>query len=193
METFAGQGYTDGKIRTIAERAGVTHGTVSHHFASKRELFLLAHEHAARILVDGYNLVLVDCDTLAEELQAVLARSAEFMREQPCLTRLLVRAVADRSHPELYPLRFTVPLEQFIDGIAARGVARGELDRAGGVDFRYLLRALLWGLSIVGVDHPSARDASIHAFQRLFAATPAAPLNASTSSRTATSRRHCSA
>ena len=169
VETFAAEGYTGGQIRAIAERAGVTHGTVQHHFRSKRELFLLAHQHTAQRLVDGWEQALVNCDTLAEELDALLERSVQFLREQPAFTRLLLGALGDRSHPELRPLRFATGIEHFVDGIADRAIARGEVSSAGGEELRYLLRAMLWGLGVVGVDNEKARVASIVGFRRLLA------------------------
>ena len=99
----------------------------------------------------------------------MLDRSARFMRDQPALTRLLIRAITDRSHPDLHPLRFAAPLDHFIDGITERAIARGEIGPSDGDELRYLLRAMLWGLSIVGVDDRTRRSASIRGFQRLFA------------------------
>jgi len=53
--TFAEQGYAGATIRGIARRAGVTHGLVMMHFASKEQLFLAAvpgHRELAE-LMDG--------------------------------------------------------------------------------------------------------------------------------------------
>ena len=167
VEVFAEHGFAAGKIRTIADGAGLSHGTVQHHFRSKRDLFYAAYEHAAELLVDGYDAVLVDCQSLTEELDAVLQRSARFMTEQPWLTGLLIRAASERTHTQLHPLRFTRRLDEFIDGIAQRAIERRELTPNEGNEFHYVMQALLWGLSIVGISNETARRASIHGFQRL--------------------------
>lgn len=50
MPLFAAQGYTGPSIRQLAEAAGVTHGTLIHHFGSKRGLHEAVEAQARALL-----------------------------------------------------------------------------------------------------------------------------------------------
>jgi hypothetical protein len=90
------------------------------------------------------------------------------MAERPSLTYLTIRAATDTAQPQVRTPEMSRPLHDLIDGIAHRAVARNEIDQADAAALRALVLAMLWGLSITGVDRPDVRAASVRGFRLLF-------------------------
>jgi AcrR family transcriptional regulator len=168
IDAFGRDGFAGTNLRSIADTVGVTVGTLSHHFPSKRELFVTAYAEASRQIVDGYAQALVGASGVHDELDAMLDRSERFMAERPSLTYLTIRAATDTAQPQVRTPEMSRPLHDLIDGIAHRAVARNEIDQADAAALRALVLAMLWGLSITGVDRPDVRAASVRGFRLLF-------------------------
>ena len=168
IDAFGRNGYAGTNLRAIADTAGVSLGTLTHHFPSKTELFVTAHAEASRQIVDGYSQALAGKVGARAELDAMIDRSAQFMDERPALTYLTIRAAADTSQPTVRSPRTGKPMHDLIDGIARRAVERGELTADDAPALRAVVLSMLWGLSIVGVDRPEARAASVRGYHLLF-------------------------
>lgn len=54
VEIFGNRGYTGGSLQEIAERVGITHAGVLHHFGSKDQLLLEVLDHRDRTDVAGF-------------------------------------------------------------------------------------------------------------------------------------------
>ena len=168
IDAFGRDGYAGTNLRALADAAGVSLGTLTHHFPSKRELFVTAHAEASRQIVDGYAQALAQARGLRAELDAMLDRSERFMAERPALTYLTIRAAADTAQPAVRTRETGRAMHDLIDGIATRAVGRGELSAEHVSALRALVLSMLWGLSIVGVDRADARAASVQGFRLLF-------------------------
>lgn len=168
IDAFGRDGYAGTNLRALADTAGVSLGTLTHHFPSKHELFVTAHAEASRQIVDGYAQALAQVKGLRAELDAMLDRSEQFMAERPALTYLTIRAAVDTAQPAVRTRETGRAMHDLIDGIATRAVERGELDAANASALRALVLSMLWGLSIVGVDRADARAASVRGFRLLF-------------------------
>ncbi len=159
LASVADRGYADAGLREIAAAAGVTTGSVYHHFGGKDELVRAA--------------VLEHADLVALELQA-----ADPGRDAPADARLraLVGALASsrdqsRWHRDLgIVISIELPkvdgfqdvfvhmrpaLVNLIRGIAADGVARGDLELVPGVTVVEFADGVLAG--IVGLELMAAR------------------------------------
>jgi len=55
METFGAKGYYNGSLVKIAERVGITHAGVLHHFGSKEQLLIEVLEYRDRADVEHLN------------------------------------------------------------------------------------------------------------------------------------------
>lgn len=168
IDAFGRLGYAGTNLRAIADTAGVSLGTLTHHFPTKADLFVTAHAEASRQIVDGYAEALAGVTGVMAELDAMLDRSVQFMDERPALTYLTIRAAADTSQPSVRSAENGRAMHELIGGIARRAVERGELAADDEPALRALVLSMLWGLSMVGVDRPDARTASARGFRLLF-------------------------
>lgn len=126
-DSFAEKGYAKASLRDIAERAGITHAGLLHHFRNKDEL--LAEVLAERDSEEWhYGASQVDS---ADRLAPYLGELIRHHQKAPELMRLWIElaAAASRSdHPahDYFVERYERGRAQFTEGLQD-GVARGRL------------------------------------------------------------------
>ncbi|MFC8429468.1 TetR/AcrR family transcriptional regulator [Streptomyces sp. NPDC057253] len=148
-ESFAEHGFTKASLRDIAERAGITHAGLLHHFRNKDDL--LAAVLAERDIEERRYAEsrVPDMDHLAPYLGDMLRHH----QEAPELMRLWIELAAAASRPEhpahgYFAERYAWGRDRFAQGM--RGKARrGELHPALAPDeAATVLQAVLNGLQL---------------------------------------------
>ncbi|MFC8519367.1 TetR/AcrR family transcriptional regulator [Streptomyces sp. NPDC057257] len=148
-ESFAEHGFTKASLRDIAERAGITHAGLLHHFRNKDDL--LAAVLAERDIEERQYAAsqVPDMDHLTPYLGDLLRHH----QKAPELMRLWIELAAAASRPEhpahrYFTHRYAWGRDQFARGM--RGKAhRGELHPALAPDHAaILLQAVLNGLQL---------------------------------------------
>jgi AcrR family transcriptional regulator len=145
-EVFEEAGFDRASVRGIAEAAGVSPGTVLHHFGSKRELLYAAfHADLNDALEAACRAARHDPPEGGDRFEDRLSRLAETIfahhERRPALSRTLLRESLFAEPP--WDARFqaqTVALHQEVASLAAEAVGRGEI--APEVDLELL--ALAW-------------------------------------------------
>lgn len=89
--TFAERGYARTTLREIARRAGVTHGLITRHFASKERLFLQAVPGNR----DLHGIAAGDAETLPDRIAHAFVRRLETDAVNDPLITLLRSAASD--------------------------------------------------------------------------------------------------
>lgn len=171
LACFADQGYGSTSLRTIAERAGLTAGSLYHHFPSKQALYHAAYLYAFEVVYLSYEESVAGRGSLLAELNATLERAALVMETRQTMIAFISKSSAELSHRELRPLPQPVPWERFRDGMVRRAIERGELTEADAKLFHRVFATLLWGLSSVGLRDAAARAECIEGLKRLLAGT----------------------
>jgi AcrR family transcriptional regulator len=127
-DEFEARGFEAANLRAIAERAGLSAGTVLHHFGEKRDLL-----HAA--LFDDLEATLADAfgrmgaGTLEAEASALGRAVFGYYEARPKLSRTLLREALFAEGP--WAERFTAQARRAHEALA--GLARAEL-QAGRLD-----------------------------------------------------------
>ena len=78
VETFAVTGLARTTLRQVADAAGLTTGTLYHHYATKEALYIAAFLWAVDQLYAEYDDAIEGVDTLRERLLATLERTASW-------------------------------------------------------------------------------------------------------------------
>lgn len=128
---FGTLGYERATNNDIADRIGLTSGSIYHHFGSKAELYIVVCDHAAAMMLERLEKAIALKETFVERLVAVLDTAIELNREQPSLAHFLVNAPIDaRRHSELAEAvdRCLGGLAELFAGLVAQGIADGEID-----------------------------------------------------------------
>ncbi|MFF0085975.1 TetR/AcrR family transcriptional regulator [Streptomyces canus] len=150
-ESFAKHGFTKASLRDIAERAGITHAGLLHHFRNKDDLLaaVLAERDAEERRYAEAQVT--DMDQLAPYLGDMLRHH----QKAPELMRLWIELAAAASRPEhpahgYFAQRYAWGRDQFARGML-RKAERGELHAQLCPDHAAtLLQAVLNGLQLNG-------------------------------------------
>jgi AcrR family transcriptional regulator len=149
MASFARDGYANSTLRGIAEEAGLTAGTLYHHFSTKSDLYSAVYQNAVDVATAFSSAAVADAVTLEEQLRALLTANVHLIDKAEPAPLFIARAWVD------HPLDGTpsVPVESsarvMIDALVDAAIERGELP-ADEVDlWRPLVRAMVWGVTMV--------------------------------------------
>ncbi|MEU6548693.1 TetR family transcriptional regulator [Streptomyces sp. NPDC046915] len=126
-DSFAENGFAKASLRDIAERAGITHAGLLHHFHNKDELLA---EVLAQRDADDWRQGLAQVDDL-DQLAPYLAELIRHHQKAPELMRLWIELAAAASRPDhpahtYFAARYDHARTQFAEGIQDKA-ARGEL------------------------------------------------------------------
>jgi AcrR family transcriptional regulator len=156
LHVFAELGYRGTRLDAVAERAGVTKGTIYHYFDTKEELLLAVIEHYQAIAFERIDEILRDA-TLgeAERLKAIVRGIFARRRAGRPLLAVLIRTVPielPRVH-EQWLREGPVRLSAIIAGVIERGQKSGEFNRslAAAPAARQLVAGLL--LQLIWTQH----------------------------------------
>ncbi len=127
---FGSLGFARANINTIAERAGVSVGSMYKYFPSKDALFLSIIERAQQLLEE----ILAGIDQaegpVFEKLEAMLAMAMRFGRENPDLNRLYLACMQEEmvALSDQLPRQLEEVTSRYYRALIAAGQQSGEID-----------------------------------------------------------------
>jgi AcrR family transcriptional regulator len=130
LEVFGEQGFARARLEDVAQRAGVSKGTLYLYFDSKEKLFReMVRAKAVAALLEGAAFVQSFTGPSRDLLVAFLERKYRVLREQNLsrISRLVQSELG--NFPELahfYTHEVVLPARRLVESILARGVASGE-------------------------------------------------------------------
>src|ERR1700724_1080781 len=129
---FARNGYAATTLDAIAERAGVTKGTIYVYFENKEHLFISMVRELTKATLDTMQDLVAHhagstADLLREAFRYIYARIVEDTRRREVARMLIAEAprfpeLTDRYRDEVHG-----PCVALLDQVIARGIARGEI------------------------------------------------------------------
>lgn len=161
---FSNQGFSGATMRGIAADAGVTAMALYRYAPSKAALFEAVWEDGIADIYGDYEQVVAGRRSLLDEVEVLLDRSGELLRERPEHTRLLLRMLVEHEHPDLAAADLTVPaVADFFTKLAERSVRRGEIGRRERDHLITHLVTLLWGITAWSAFEPGSIDRAVAA------------------------------
>ncbi|GAA3841409.1 MULTISPECIES: TetR/AcrR family transcriptional regulator [Streptomyces] len=148
-DSFAERGYTKASLRDIAERAGITHAGLLHHFRNKDELL-------AEVLADRdseeWQQGLDDVDS-PDQLEPYLTQLIRHHQRAPELMRLWIELAAAASRPDhpahtYFVERYERSRAQFVDGFPDEKARARLREGVGPENAAVLFQAVLNGLQL---------------------------------------------
>jgi AcrR family transcriptional regulator len=167
---FADYGYASTSNKEIAIRAGVTPGSIYHHFASKADLFLEVHDEIQQATIKRFQCVLRDNKTLADAAEALIDELLRHHAEMPSYSKFnaVVRIEASRN-PEIGAAMDDSEWRALYSGIAKLGVSTGEIDAADERAVRGVFATLILGLAHHGAEaSPTSHRQALKGLKKLF-------------------------
>lgn len=152
-ELFAEHGYDGTSTSAIAQRAGVAHGTVFHHFHTKENLLLELGETLTAAYVEGLGRLLPGEGTGWETLERMVRYHFTFMREHSRGIVVLVHesprifGMAHRPAPHAEGIhRRIAAISHIRRNILERGTADGSIRPVPLEETVFLLASILGGV-----------------------------------------------
>ncbi|MFF5112029.1 TetR/AcrR family transcriptional regulator [Streptosporangium sp. NPDC000509] len=129
IETFTELGYANTSLARIAERAGISKGVISYHFAGKTEVMEQIVERVYHEIADFVLPRTNEETTVAGELRASIRAVAEYMRGHRAQLLALGEIFNNLRTPDgkpRYGIAFNEPIYEAREALFRRGQESGE-------------------------------------------------------------------
>jgi AcrR family transcriptional regulator len=161
---FAVQGFSGATMRGIAADAGLTAMALYNYAPSKAALFELVWQDSVDTIYADYEDVIASRDSLFEEVELLLDRSREILRNDPDHIQFVLRLLTERDHAGLRDLNLEVGrATDFFAQLAERSVQRGEIDETDRDALVRYITTLLWGITTLTALEPENLDQTVDA------------------------------
>lgn len=127
---FARMGFARANINTIAEKAGISIGSMYKYFPSKNALFLSIIEQAHQLLEEILRGIDEEDGTVFEKLENMVTTAMRFGKEHPDLNRLYLACIQEEMielSAEL-PRKLELLTSRYYRALIATGQKSGEID-----------------------------------------------------------------
>lgn len=144
---FAENGFRETTNQRIADRAGMTAGTIYHYFENKQSLYLQVHKHTQDVIMSKV-LPCLEMETCRDAIDAMLKHFGELYRSHPefAMFNATVRAEA-RRNPELIPEILNGNWRQIFHQLSDLAISTEEIDYRDARSFRNLLSIIVLGIT----------------------------------------------
>ena len=168
MQEFARRGFAATRLEDVAERAGVTKGTIYFYFKDKEDLFKAAARSSLAPALGQIEALGANFEASAEELLRAHLRAVYLkLVKNPRARQILRLLIAEGPQfPELVDFYYREIISHglsILKRVIERGVARHEFRRTRATDFPQVvfgpvLAAIIWNL-LLAKQHPIDFDA----------------------------------
>lgn len=165
IATFAELGYANTSLARIAERAGISKGVISYHFAGKAELMEQIVEQVYREIAEFVLSRTEEEATAIGALRANIRSVAEYMRGHRVQLLALGEIFSNHRTPEgrrRYGVAFNEPVYQAREAMFRRGQQSGEFRRFDPRVMSVTVQAAIDAMFAYWVAHPD-HDLEAHA------------------------------
>lgn len=167
IQEFSRRGFAATRLEDVAERAGVTKGTIYFYFKDKEDLFKAAARRSLAPALNEMEALGAHSEGSAEEsLRIHLSAVYPKLVKNPRAAQILRLIIAEGPQfPELVEFYYSEIISRglaILTRVLERGVARHEFRRSGAVEFPQTvfapaIAALIWNL-LLGKKHPLDLD-----------------------------------
>ena len=168
--TFARLGYEATTNRAIAEAAGLTTGTLYHHFDSKADLFAGVYQEAIGLISSRFIAASEVADGFADRLDAMLEAAHAMNSDDRILSQFVGAAYVDLQRVEGLDARcapFAEPLNQMFRDLVDAGISGGEIDSEDRAAVLALVAVLTVGLAVAASGTVARNRTAVDAINRL--------------------------
>jgi AcrR family transcriptional regulator len=146
---FARDGYAHATLRGIAQAAGLTAGTLYHHYATKADLYQAVYRYAVDELTAAYAVGLQDSHTFEDQLRVVLRTQINLLARSVPAPLIVARAWVDHALDGTPSVPVESSSRVLIDALVDGAVVRGEIRPEEVTIWRPLVRTMMWGVTML--------------------------------------------
>jgi len=169
VERFAREGLARTTLREVAQGAGLTQGTLYHHFSAKSELYMTAYVFAVEELYRHFREAVADEPSLRGRVSALLDCMLRLQTDAPHLLTFILRAWVEHESEseELPPLPIPAAVTEFLQLLSGDAVDRGEIAAEDVDGLVAVFRSVAWGVGVLSLTSQQP-TAAVEGFKKLF-------------------------
>jgi len=169
VECFSREGLARTTLREVAEGAGLTQGTLYHHFSAKSELYMTAYTFAVEELYRHFREAVAGEPSLRGRMSALLDCMLRLQTDSPYLLTFILRAWVEHESEtdELPPLPIPTSVTEFLQHLSGDAVARGEIRAEDVEGLVAVFRSVAWGVGVLALTSQQP-TAAVEGFKKLF-------------------------
>jgi AcrR family transcriptional regulator len=167
ISCFAARGLARTTLRDVSSRAGLTAGTLYHHFQTKEALYIAAYTWAVEELYAEYEHAIRHHAGVRERLVAVLRRGLELAEREPQLMDFVLRAWIEHNDDGATSLPIPDAVTRFVDRLADDAVAAGEIAEDQRAQLLSVYRSMLWGVGAISLTGRDNAEPAVEGFVQL--------------------------
>jgi AcrR family transcriptional regulator len=167
---FAELGWEATTNKYVADKAGMTSGSLYHYFDSKLEMYLSVYDAAQELVRREFRAAAGTSDTFVGQFEAMLEMAYRLNEQDPSLARFLGSSRVDVTrHAELDKAirRRRYAAEEIVVGLVDTGIASGEITPSRRAEVTALVRAIMVGLNDAVSDDLAQQRAAIDGVRSL--------------------------
>ena len=153
---FAVKGLARTTLREVSVAAGLTTGTLYHHYRTKEALYIASYVWAVDEMYAELTRAIVGKTRLEDRLVATLAATRRLGRERPALLNIVLRAWVEHGEAGGEPLPDPPSVGTFVRTLVDDAANNGEIEWSDRRRVFNVYRTLGWGMmaiALTGDDH----------------------------------------
>jgi AcrR family transcriptional regulator len=171
ISCFAARGLARTTLRDVSGKAGLTAGTLYHHFQTKEALYIAAYTWAVEELYAEFEHAIRHHGGVRDRLVAVLRRSLALAERDPQLMDFVLRAWIEHNDDGATFLPIPDAVTRFVDRLADDAVAAGEIAEEQRAQLLSVYRSMLWGIGAISLTGRTHAEAAVEGFIQLVEGT----------------------
>jgi AcrR family transcriptional regulator len=161
---FARQGYATTTLRGIAHEAGLTPGTLYHHYATKADLYQAVYQNAVDEMSAAYAGALAHAESFEGQLRAILSTQVDLVNRSVPAPLIVARAWIDHTLEGTPSVPVESSAQVFMDTFVEQAVSKGDIPRDEREFWGPLIRTMIGGLGILHLTGAYPSDIIIDGF-----------------------------
>jgi AcrR family transcriptional regulator len=153
---FAARGLARTTLREVAIAAGLTTGTLYHHYRTKEALYVASYVWAVEEMYAEFEQAIVGFTTLEDRLVATVECTRRLAQERSALLNIVLRAWVEHGETGGQPLPDPPAVGKFVRTLVDDAARNGEIEWADRRQIFNVYRTIGWGMTAIaltGDDH----------------------------------------
>ncbi|MGD9701558.1 MAG: TetR/AcrR family transcriptional regulator [Acidimicrobiia bacterium] len=171
IECFGARGLARTTLRDIALRAGLTTGTLYHHFATKEALYTEAYQCSVEKVYQELEESIAGKESLADRLAAAIDTQARLTTDGTPFSHFILRAWVEHGEEGAIPLPIPARVEKVLNALVDDAVAKREVRDADREEVMNVARACMWGVMAISLTGPGNVPSTADGLKRMVRGT----------------------
>lgn len=170
IRCFADRGLSRTTLRDVSTAAGLTPGTLYHHYSTKEALYVAAYAWTVEEIYAELEHAIRHEPTVRGRMTTVLRHQIVLAKERPELMNFVLRAWVEHDDSS-GPLPIPAGVYRYLDRLADDAIGAGEITEEKRQQLLDVHRAMMWGVSAISMTGLQNATTAVDGFVQLVEGT----------------------